>query len=65
MDNIDDYTVQLVLDNDSRVFELRAIGPASLLKYFLLDSKWSVIDKLEEEIKFDELIPQLNGLENF
>ena len=50
------WTVQLSLDNETRIFELHAVGPASVLKHFLLDSEFSVIDKLKEEEDFDAIV---------
>ena len=62
--NIEEYaqnwTVELSLDNETRIFELHAVGPASVLKHFLVDSDYSVIDKLEEESEFDRIVCNIN-----
>ena len=60
-EDIEDFKVELVLDNETRIWELKARGPASLIKYFLVEGQFSVIDKLNEEIEFDKLIPHLTG----
>ena len=59
-DQCPSWKVNLVLDNDTRIFELNAKGPASLIKYFLLDAPQSVLDKLVEEDNFDKLVMQYN-----
>jgi len=59
-DQCPSWKVDLVLDNDTRIFELNAKGPASLITYFLLDAPQSVLDKLVEEDNFDKLVMQYN-----
>ena len=55
------WTVELTLDNESRIWELHAVGPAGFIKHFLADAKVSVVSKLSDEAEFDSLIPQLDG----
>ena len=57
------WTVELTLDNESRIWELHAIGPAGLIKHFLTDAKVSVVSKLSDEEEFDSLIPQLEEID--
>ena len=55
------WTVELTLDNESRIWELHAIGSAGFIKHFLIDAKVNVVSKLSDEAEFDSLIPQLDG----
>ena len=56
------WTVELTLDNESRIWELHAIGPAGFIKHFLTDANVSVVSKLSDEQEFYSLIPQLEEI---
>ena len=57
------WTVELTLDNESRIWELHAVGPAGFIKHFLTDAKVSVVSKLSDEEEFDSLIPLLEEID--
>jgi len=55
----DGWTVELELNHSTRVFELRAVGPASMIKHFLVEAENSVLKKLAQEAEFDRIVTEL------
>ena len=52
----------LNLDPETRTWEMRARGTAAMLMFLLVDaSEGSVMSKLLEEAKFDQVIKSLDG----
>ena len=56
----DNYGVMLNLDPETRVWEIKARGQASMLMFLLLDvGEHSLMNKLYEEAKFDQVIANM------
>ncbi len=56
------WGVMLNLDPETRTWEMRARGTAAMLMFLLVDaSEGSVMSKLLEEAKFDQVIKSLDG----
>jgi|14BtaG_2_1085337.scaffolds.fasta_scaffold194728_2 hypothetical protein len=55
----DDWIVELLLDHETRVFELHAKGSAEMIKHFLTYGEHCVVNKLSDEAEFDKMIPEL------
>ena len=56
----DNYGVMLNLDPETRVWEIRARGQASMLMFLLLDvGEHSLMNKLYEEAKFDQVVANM------
>ncbi len=59
----DQYGVMLNLDPETRVWEVKARGNASMLMFLLLDvSEQSLMNKLFEEAKFDQLVANMGEI---
>ena len=59
----DNFGVALNLDPESRVWEVKARGNASMLMFLLLDvSEHSLMNKLFEEAKFDQVVANMGPL---
>ena len=57
------FGVALNLDPETRVWEVRARGNASMLMFLLLDvSEHSLMNKLFEEAKFDQVVANMGEL---
>ena len=58
----ENWGVMLNLDPETRTWEMRARGTAAMLMFLLVDaSEVSVMSKLLEEAKFDQVIKSLDG----
>ena len=58
----ENWGVMLNLDPETRTWEMRARGTAAMLMFLLVDaSEGSVMTKLLEESKFDQVIKSLDG----
>jgi hypothetical protein len=56
----DNYGVMLNLDPETRVWEIKARGQASMLMFLLLDvGEHSLMNKLYEEAKFDQVVANM------
>ena len=56
------FGVALNLDPETRVWEVRAKGNASMLMFLLLDvSEHSLMNKLFEEAKFDQVVANMGS----
>ena len=54
------WGVMLNLDPETRVWEMKARGQASMLMFLLLDaSEHSLMNKLYEEAKFDQVVANI------
>ena len=54
------YGVMLNLDPETRVWEIKARGQASMLMFLLLDvGEHSLMNKLYEEAKFDQVVANM------
>jgi|APSaa5957512493_1039668.scaffolds.fasta_scaffold46658_2 hypothetical protein len=53
-----DWGVRLVLNNETRVWELTGKGPAHMLLHYLRDAEKSVIEKLQVEADFDDIVEE-------
>jgi len=59
----DNYGVMLNLDPETRVWEIKARGQASMLMFLLLDvGEHSLMNKLYEEAKFDQVIANMGEI---
>jgi len=47
-----------VLNNETRVWELTGKGPARMLLHYLRDAEKSVIEKLQVEADFDDIVEE-------
>tara|TARA_E500000331_G_scaffold341658_1_gene374392 strand:- start:1597 stop:1851 length:255 start_codon:yes stop_codon:yes gene_type:complete len=57
------FGVALNLDPETRVWEVRARGNASMLMFLLLDvSEHSLMNKLFEEAKFDQVVANMGEI---
>ena len=57
------YGVLLDLDPETRIWEMRARGTAAMLMFLLVDaSSGSVMTKLLEEAKFDQVVRSMDGI---
>ena len=61
--NLDEnWGVMLNLDPETRIWEMRARGTAAMLMFLLVDaSEGSVMQKLLDEAKFDQVVKSLDG----
>ena len=58
----DNYGVMLNLDPETRVWEIKARGQASMLMFLLLDvGEHSLMNKLYEEAKFDQVVANMGS----
>ena len=58
----ENWGVMLNLDPETRTWEMRARGTAAMLMFLLVDaSEGSVMTKLLEAAKFDQVIKSLDG----
>jgi hypothetical protein len=56
----ENYGVALNLDPETRVWEIKARGQASMLMFLLLDvGEHSLMNKLYEEAKFDQVVANM------
>tara|TARA_B100000131_G_scaffold293461_1_gene308800 strand:+ start:1046 stop:1345 length:300 start_codon:yes stop_codon:yes gene_type:complete len=55
----DGWTVELELNPSTRIFELRAVGPATMIKHFLVEAENNVLKKLTQEAEFDLIVAEL------
>lgn len=59
----DNYGVMLNLDPETRVWEIKARGQASMLMFLLLDvGEHSLMNKLYEEAKFDQVVANMGEI---
>ena len=57
------YGVALNLDPETRVWEIKARGQASMLMFLLLDvGEHSLMNKLYEEAKFDQVVANMGEI---
>ncbi len=58
----EEWGVMLNLDPETRIWEMRARGTAAMLMFLLVDaSEGSVMQKLLDEAKFDQVVKSLDG----
>ena len=61
--NLDEnWGVMLNLDPETRIWEIRSRGTGAMLRLLLVDaSEGSVMQKLFDEAKFDQVVKSLDG----